>query len=142
MGHLHPALWRVVGQFKYRRLPQLSGNKEITAATNGSVKHHQGGSSAVIDDGQGGRIVCVNPVDGNFEDMDSFWAELVGILAALVVLDVLIQLEQTDRSTMKVDLWINSQASITVIGNRSTSLPWSNKVALGKEFLLLNNIHI
>ena len=94
----------------------------------------------MIDDGQGDRIVCVNPVDGNIEDMDSFWAELVGILAALAVLDVLTQLEQTDRSTMKVDLWTNSQASITAIGNQSTSLPWSTKLSLGKEFLLVSKI--
>ena len=52
----------------------------------------------MIDDGQGGRLVCVNPVDGNLDNMDSFRAKLVGILAALVVIDVLLQLEQADRA--------------------------------------------
>ena len=44
----------------------------------------------MIDDGQGGRLVYVNPVDGNLDDMDSFRAELEGILVALVVIDVLL----------------------------------------------------
>ena len=98
------------------------------------------GSSAVIDDGQGGRLVCVNPVDGNLDNMDSLRTKLVVILVALVVIDVLLQLEQADKATITVDLWTDSQSLITAMGTQSTALLWLNKVALGKEFLLVSKI--
>ena len=43
----------------------------MMVATDGSVKHYQGGTSVVIDDGEGGRYLSVLPVDSNLDDMVS-----------------------------------------------------------------------
>ena len=36
---LHPALWRIVGQYKCCCFPKIYNNKKVAVATDGSVKH-------------------------------------------------------------------------------------------------------
>ena len=52
---------------------------------------------------------------GNLDDMDSFRAELYGILSALVVLDILVWMEGVRGTVKKIPLWTDIQASITAI---------------------------
>ena len=112
----------------------------MVVATDRSVNHYRGGALVVIDDGEGGRYVSVLPVDGNLDDMDSFRVELYGILSALVVLDILVQMEGVSGTVKKIPLWTDSQASITAIQNSSQDLPWSNKAAPEKEYSLIYEI--
>ena len=80
----------------------------------------------VIDDGEGGRFISTTPVDGNLDDMDSFQAKLVGILSAVVVIDLMLQLERDEgiKGTVDVTLWADSQASIVAINNMETTMSW------------------
>ena len=115
VNKIHPSLKQVVGQYRYRRLPTLGGNSGVMVATDGSVKHYQGGALVVIDDGEGGMYVSVLLVDRNLDDMDSFCAELYGMLSALVFLDILVQMEGVRSTVNKIPLWTYSQVSITAI---------------------------
>ena len=125
---LRPALRRLVGQYKCRCLPKLHNNKKLAVATDGSVKHFRGGASVVIDDGERGRFISTIPVDGNLDDMDSFRAELVGILSALVVIRLMLQWERDEgiKRTVDMTLWTDSQASIVAINTMETTTSWSH----------------
>ena len=96
----------------------------------------------VIDDGEGGRFISTTPVDGNLDDMDSFRAELVGILSAVVVIDLMLQLERDNgiEGTADMTLWTDSQASIVAINTMETTTSWSHQRALIKEFLIISEI--
>ena len=74
--------------------------------------------------------------------MDSFQAELVGILLAVVVIDLMLQLERDSgiEGTADMTLWTDSQASIAAINNTETTTPWSHQMALTKEFLIISEI--
>ena len=88
----------------------------------------------VIDDGERGRFISTIPVDGNLDDMDSFQAELVGILSALVVIKLMLQWERDKgiKGTVDMTLWTDSQASIVAINSMETTTPWSYQRSLIK----------
>ena len=139
---LHPALRRSVGQYKCSCLPKLHNNTKVAVATDGSVKHFRGGASVVIDDGEGGRFISTTPVDGNLDDMDSFRAELVGILSAVVVINLMLQLEKDEgiKGTVDIKLWTDSQASTVAINTMETTTSWSHQRSLIKEISIISEI--
>ena len=79
-------------------------------------------------------FISTTPVDGNLDDMNSFRAELVGILSAVVVIVLMLQLERDSiiEGTADMTLWTDSQASITASNNMEMTTPWSNRTALTK----------
>ena len=131
-----------MGQYKCRCLPKLHNNTDMAVATDGSVKHFRGGASVVIDDGARGWFISTIPVDGNLDDMDSFRAELVGILSAVVVLNLLLTIESEEgiKGVVNITLWTDSQESIVAINTMETTTPWSHRRALIKEFSVIREI--
>ena len=74
--------------------------------------------------------------------MDSFRAELVGILLNVVFTKLMLQWERDKgiKGNKDMTLWTYSQASIVAINNMETTTSWLNRRSLIKEFLIISKI--
>ena len=66
--------------------------------------------------------------------MIGYTSELVGILSAVVVLNLLLKIESEEgiKGDVNITLWTDSQASIVAINTMATIMPWSHRRALIK----------
>ena len=93
---------RLIGQVEYNKLPEMDNRpKALIIATDGTVKDGYGGTAVIIEDTKGNKLRSHLPADGNPEQMDSFRAELCGILAGLIILHVLAKISNKRRTYLK-----------------------------------------
>ena len=72
-----------------------------------------GGAAVIIEDVKGNKLRSHLPVDGNPEQMDSFRAELCGILAGLIILHVLAKLSnRRNLDQFTAEFWTDSESSL------------------------------
>ena len=126
---------RLIGKVEYNLLPAMENRpKALIIATDGTVKDGYGGAAVIIEDTKGNKLRSYLPVDGNPEQMDSFRAELCGILAGLIILHVLAKLSnKRNWDQFTAVFWTDSESSLKKINKSKELTPFSIREAVSKE---------
>ena len=114
---------------------------DLIAATDGTVKDGRGGAAVVIHSNETpGILHSVLPVDGHPTHTTSYRTELAGILAALIIINMILQKQRGDFSQLQGTIHCDNKAAVNQYNALEGDLPYSIKQANSTDSDILQEL--
>ena len=141
----HPSYQRIIGSIRpYTREIKLENQKDsFICVSDGSVCSNNASAAYVIHSLQGNktRLHSSLPVDGCSRKKNSYRAELMGILAVLITLNIILsQTQETDQ--MSGTIWCDSESVLKRVNRLHSEHPYSIKHGNEDEYDLIHEIFV